>query len=132
VKQHLERQSGVQKAEVSLRDGTVEITPKEDGLIDPAQLLKAVYDSGVTAAELDLIARGKIVRDPAGNFALQASPKQSFALAPGELSRQLESLDSQTVTVRGQLYKKPQGKKKQKPDTSAPLKLSVLEIMKEP
>jgi len=44
-----------------LLDGKVEITPKEDGQIDPAQLLKATYDSGVTAAEMDITARGKVL-----------------------------------------------------------------------
>jgi hypothetical protein len=130
VKQHLERQSGVQKAEVSLRDGTVEITPKEDGQIDPPQLLKAVHDSGVTAAQLDIVARGKIVKDPSGNLSLSVNPKQSFPLAPNELARDLEPLaNSQTmVTVRGQLYKKPPGQKKPKIDATVPLKLWALEI----
>ena len=58
MKQHLGRQSGVQKVEVSLLDGKVDVTPKEDGQIDPVQLLKATYDSGVTAAEMDMSARG--------------------------------------------------------------------------
>jgi hypothetical protein len=131
VKQHLGRQSGVQNVEVSLRDGKVDVTPKEDGRIDPAQLLKATYDSGVSVAELDMIVRGKIVKDASGNLALQAEPNQSFAIAPNELSRSLESLvNSPTVvTIRGQLYKKPAGKKK-KPDASIPLKLLVLEIEK--
>lgn len=132
MKQHLERQSGVQKAEVSLRDGKVEITPKEDGQIDPAQLLKAVYDSGVTAAEMDVIARGKIAKDAAGKLALNVNPKQSFALEPNEFSKELESLagSPSMATVRGQLYKKPQKQKKPKIDTTAPLKLLVLEIEK--
>ena len=131
MKQHLGRQAGVQNVEVSLRDGKVDITPKEDGRIDPAQLLKATYDSGVSVAELDMIVRGKIVKDASGNSALQAEPNQSFAIAPNELSRSLESLvNSPTVvTIRGQLYKKPAGKKK-KPDASIPLKLLVLEIEK--
>jgi hypothetical protein len=130
VKQHLGRQSGVQNVEVSLIDGRVEITPKEDGQIDPAQLLKAVYDSGVTAAEMDVTARGKIVKDSSGNLGLRIEPNRSFVFAPNELSKGLESLaDSQTVvTVRGQLYKKPAGKKK--PDASAPLKLLILEVQK--
>jgi len=34
-------QSGVQNVEVSLIDGKVEVTPKEDGQIDLARLLKA-------------------------------------------------------------------------------------------
>jgi hypothetical protein len=130
VKQHLSRQSGVQNVEVSLIDGKVQITPKEDGQIDPVQLLKATYDSGVTVAEMDVSARGKIVKDSAGNIALQVEPNRSFALAPNEFSQQLGSLvDSQTVvTVRGQLYKKTSGKKKA--DLSAPLKLEILEVQK--
>ena len=130
MKQHLGRQSGVQTVEVSLIDGKVEVTPKEDGQIDPAQLLKAVYDSGVTAAEMDITARGKIVKDPSGSLALQVAPNRSFALTPNELSKELEAFaDTQTtVTVRGQLYKKPTGKKKA--DASAPLKLLILEVQK--
>jgi hypothetical protein len=130
VKQHLGRQSGVQNVEVSLLDGKVEITPKEDGQIDPAQLLKAVYDSGVTAAEMDVIARGKIVKDSSGSLILQVAPNRSFGLTPNELSKGLETLaDTQTmVTVRGQLYKKLTGKKKA--DSSTPLKLLILEVQK--
>lgn len=130
MKKHLERQSGVQTVEVSLIDGKVDVTPKEDGQIDPAQLLKATYDSGVSVAELDMTARGKIVKDSSGSLAIQVAPNRSFVLAPNELSRELEPLmDSPTqVTVRGQLYKKPAGKKKA--DTSAPLKLLILEVQK--
>jgi hypothetical protein len=130
VKQHLGRQSGVQKVEVSLIDGKVDVTPKEDGQIDPAQLLKATYDSGVSVAEMDVNARGKIVKDPSGNFALQVSPNRSYQFAQNELSQGLESLANTptVVTLRGQLYKKPAGKKK--PDNSQPLKLLVLEVQK--
>jgi len=132
VKQHLGRQAGVQNVEVSLRDGKVDVTPKEDGRIDPAQLLKATYDSGVSVAELDLTVRGKIVKDASGNLALQAEPNQSFTIAPNELSKSLEPLvgSATVVTVRGQLYKKPNGKGKKKADASVPLKLLVLEIQK--
>ena len=130
MKQHLGRQSGVQNVEVSLIDGKVEITPKEDGQIDPVQLMKATYDSGVTVAEMDMTAQGKIVKDSSGSLALQVEPNRSFALEPNELSKGLESLaGSQTVvTVRGELYKKPAGKKKA--DSSAPLKLMLLEVQK--
>ena len=130
MKQHLGRQSGVQTVDVSLIDGKVDVTPKEDGQIDPAQLLKATYDSGVSVAELDMTARGKIVSDSSANLALQVAPNRSFALAPNELAKGLEPLvDSPTlVTVRGQLYKKPPGKKKA--DASAPLKLLILEVQK--
>jgi hypothetical protein len=131
VKQHLQRQSGVANVDVSLIDGKVEITPKEDGKIEPAQLLKATYDSGVSVAELDMTAAGKLLKDTSGNLVLQLSPNQSFVLAPNELSKGLEPLvDSSTVvTVRGQLYKKPAGKQK-KADVAAPLKLLILEVQK--
>ena len=92
MKQHLGRQSGVQNVEVSLIDGKVEVTPKEDGQIDPAQLLKATYDSGVTVAEMDMTAQGKVVKESAGNLALQVEPNRTFALAPNELRRDLSPL----------------------------------------
>ena len=82
MKQHLGRQSGVQKVEVSLIDGKVEVTPKEDGQIDPAQLLKATYDSGVTVAEMDMTAQGKIVKDSSGNLAFRSHRIGHFAFAP--------------------------------------------------
>ena len=128
MKQHLGRQSGVQNVEVSLIDGKVEITPKEDGRIDPAQLLKATYDSGVTAAEMDMTAQGKILKDSSGNLALQVDPNRSFLIVPNELSKQLEPIagSPMTVTVRGQLYKKPAGKK-QNVDASR-LKLTILDV----
>ena len=132
MKQHLGRQSGVQNVEVSLRDGNVDVTPKEDGQIDPAQLLKATYDSGVTAAEMDMTARGKIVKDSSGGLALQVEPNRSFAITANELSKGLESLagTQSIVTIRGQLYKKPAGKKKA--DLAVPLRLLILEVqMKE-
>ncbi len=130
MKQHLGRQSGVQTVEVSLLDGKVEVMPKEDGQIDPSQLLKSTYDSGVTAAEMDITARGKIVKDSSSSLALQVEPNRSFTLTPNDLSKRLEALaDTQTmVTVRGQLYKKPAGKKKA--DPSVPLKLLILEVQK--
>ncbi len=130
MKQHLGRQSGVQNVEVSLMDGKVQVTPKEDGQIDPAQLMKATYDSGVTVAEMDVVAQGKITEDSSGNLGLQVEPNRSFVFDPNELSKGLEPLaGSQTiVTVRGQLYKKPPGKKKA--DSSAPLKLLLLEVQK--
>ncbi len=130
MKQHLGRQFGVQNVEVSLIDGKVQVTPKDDGQIDPAQLVKATYDSGVSVAEMDVVAQGKIVKDAAGNLALQVEPNRSFAFDPNDLSKGLEALAGSPtmVTVRGQLYKKPPGKKKAEP--LAPLKLLILEIQK--
>ena len=130
MKQHLGRQSGVQKVEVNLLDGKVDVTPKEDGQFDPAQLLKATYDSGVTAAEMDMTARGRIVKDSSGSLALEVAPNRSFAITPNEVSKGLEALADTpaVVTVRGQWFKKPAGKKKA--DASTPLKLLILEIQK--
>lgn len=132
MKQHLGRQSGVQSVEVSLNDGKVDVTPKEDAQLDPAQLLKAVYDSGVSVAEMDVTAQGKLIKDAAGTLALLVAPNQSFPIAPNDVSHELEPLAGQSaaVTVRGQLYKKPAGRKKQKPDASAPLKLLILELLR--
>ena len=132
MQQHLGRQSGVAKVEVSLRDGMVQITPKEDGQIDPAQLLKATYDSGVTVAEMDLTAQGTIVKDASGDLALQVEPNRSFVFEANSSSQGLESLvgTPTVVTIRGQLYKKSPGKSKKKADVSAPLKLLILEIEK--
>jgi len=129
VKQHLGRQSGVQNVDVSLIDGKVDVTPKEDGRIDPAQLLKATYDSGVGVVELDMIARGRIVQDSSGVLGFQVAPNRSFALVPNELCKGLEPIAGSPtqVTVRGQLYKKPAGKKK---DPSAALKFLILEVQK--
>jgi len=130
VKQHLGRQSGVQSVDVSLLDGKVGIVPKEDARIDPAGLLKATFDSGVSVAEMDITARGKIVRDNSGRLALQTEPNRSFALAPNDQSKALEPLAGtpSIVTVRGWLYKKSAGKKK--PEPQGELQLSVLEVQK--
>jgi hypothetical protein len=78
-----------------------------------------------------MTAQGKIVKNSAGNLALQVSPNRSFVLVPNELSKGLDSLAATqtTVTVGGQLYKKPGGKK-QKVDASVPLKLLILEVDK--
>jgi hypothetical protein len=91
VQKSLERQAGAAKALVSLRDGTAEITPKEDGEIDPRQLLKATYDSGVSVAEMDVTLSGQVTRVP-DSLAIEYAPGRSFTLSPNNLSAQLDSL----------------------------------------
>jgi hypothetical protein len=131
VKQHLGRQSGVQQVEVNLLNGKVDIMPKDDGQIEPAQLLKATYDSGVSIAEMDITAIGKIVKDTAGVLSLQVKPNQAFVIVPNEMSRTLEALagTETQVTIHGQLYQKPPGKKKVQ--SELPLKLTILEVQKQ-
>lgn len=130
MKQHLGRQSGVHKVDVSLLDGKVDIEPKEDGQIDPAGLLKATYDSGVSVAEMDITARGKIATDASGNLTLQVAPNRSFVFAPNDLSKSLEGFagTATQITIRGQLYKKPEGKKKT--EGLPQLRLLVLEVQR--
>ena len=48
--------------------------------IDPAHLLKAIYDGGVSVAEMDMAARGKIVADSTGNLAIQVAPNGPLRL----------------------------------------------------
>ena len=130
MQQHLGRQAGVQKVEVNLLDGTVQITPKEDGRIDPAALLKATYDSGVTVAELDMTVRGRIVKDASAMLSLQVEPNQAFPLADNESSRRLQSLagSPDPVTLRGVIFKKPVGQKKKGAPPTV-LKLEVTQIL---
>jgi hypothetical protein len=96
-----------------LIDGKVEITPKNDGQIDPIQLLKATYDSGVSVAEMSMIARGQIVKDASGEIAIQTGPSQSFKIVKNDLSQQLESMAGSNgyVTIKGLLYQKQKNQK---------------------
>ncbi len=79
---------------------------------------------------MDITARGRIIRNGTGGLALQVEPNQSFALSPNELSKTLESLADTPafVTVRGQLYKKPPGKKK--PELPKSFTLIIVEVQK--
>ena len=130
MKQHLGRQADVQKVDVSLLDGKVDITPKEDGQIDPFSLLKATYDSGVSVAELDVTARGTVVKDASDGLALRIAPNRSFPIVSNELSKNLEihAGDATEVMIRGQLYKKPAGRKKA--EIAPPLRLLILEVQR--
>lgn len=129
MQKSLERQAGVAKALVSLRDGTAEITPKEDGEIDPREVLEATYISGVSVAEMDVTVSGRVVRTPAG-LAVHYAPGRSFEISQDKQSAALESFAGSltVVTVKGRLFEKRQAKKKK--DIPKELKLSVLEIQK--
>lgn len=132
MQQHLQRLDGVAKAEVSLRDGHVTITPKPDASLDPYLILKATYDSGVTVAEMAITVSGEIVQT-GGALALHVNARQSFEISPGAIAEQLKSAATRgdasaapRVTVKGILYRKPPGKGKPKMPTTG-LKLEITE-----
>ena len=60
MQQHLQRLDGVAKVEVSLLDGRVVIFPKDGAALDPANILKATYDSGVSVVELGITGSGSL------------------------------------------------------------------------
>lgn len=128
MQKSLERQAGVAKALVSLRDGTAEVTPKEDGEIDPRELLKATYDSGVSVAEMDVTVGGRVI-STAGGLTVLYAPGRSFDISPNKQSVELESVagSSTVVSVEGRLFQKTSGKKKEIPKE---LKLFILKIEK--
>jgi hypothetical protein len=111
VKQHLGRQSGVQNVEVNLLDGKVEVTPKEDGQVDPAQLVKATYDSGVTLAEMRITARGRLREEPGKGWVFEISPTKVYPVTPNEQLKPLQTAP-EPVTLTGILYRKPAKKLK--------------------
>jgi hypothetical protein len=110
---------------VSLIDGKVEVIPKSDGLIDPVRLFKATYDSGVSVAEMSVLARGQIVTRNPGEIALQVSASHTFFIQKNSLSPQLEAMTGKNVTVKGLLYQKAKGQKQALPN---PLTINITEI----
>ena len=129
MQQHLLRQVGVAKVEVSLVDGKVVIYPKEDSRFDPVGIFRAVYDSGVSVAEMAIVASGELLNDPARGLVFRVSDRQEFEVKANEVSRKLESQigPGKVFRVRGLLYRKPKGKPVRKPPTSMPLE--ILEVL---
>lgn len=127
MQQHLGRQAGVAKVETNLLDGSVVITPKEDGRLDPARILKATYDSGVSVAAMDVVATGRVVAKPEG-LVFEVEPNLSFPVVANAKADELKGQAGKEVTLRGRLYQKPAGKGDKEP--SAALKLEVLEILR--
>ncbi len=129
---HLGRQAGVAKVEVKLLDGTVTVTAREDGRLDPASILKATYDSGVKVAEMTITATGRLELDPQQGLQFRVTPTLVFPVAPGAKAEDLRTLagTGTQVTLRGQLYKKPTGKRKRKDKGTEPLRLEILEVLR--
>ena len=126
MQQHLQRLDGVAKAEVSLRDGRVVITPKPEASLDPYLILKATYDSGVTVTEMQIAASGT-VEQSADSLELRTSSKQSLPLVQNAQSEKLKAMAGapDRVSVEGIFYRKPAGSGKAKIPASG-LKLEIV------
>jgi hypothetical protein len=131
VQQHLTRQAGVAKVDVELIDGKVTVYPKPDARLDPAHLLKATFDSGVSVAEMTMTAGGWVDMGPGGGLVFKISGDQVFPVISNALALELQSLASAPakVTLRGVLYRKPAGRARAKPKEVS-LQFDVLEIVK--
>lgn len=126
MQQHLGRQAGVRKVEVALESGKVAVELKDDSQFNPGAMLKAVFDSGVTVYEMIVTGSGRVTKDGT-RLIFETAPNQSFEIVPNELSRNLPADSGKEISIRGRLYRKPEGK--QKPKFDAPLKLEILEVL---
>ena len=128
MQQHLQRLDGVAKVEVSLRDGRVSITPKPNAALDPASILKATYDSGVSLVEMGITASGSLA-ESGGKLVFGPSARQSFVVNPGAFTDRLRPLvnPGRNVTIRGRLFQLARGAPKPK-EPPKEFTLDVLEV----
>ena len=127
MQQHLRRQDGVAKVDVSLVDGKVVIYPKEDSRFDPAAIFKTVYDSGVSVAAMSIVASGQLENDPGKGLLFKVGPTEAFAVRANSVSEKLKDRADNTLRVRGLLYQKPPGKAKRTVPALGPLE--ILEVL---
>jgi hypothetical protein len=128
VQQHLQRLDGVAKVEVSLLDGRVSIAPKPGAALDPARILKATYDSGVSVVEMAITASGSLA-ESAGKLVFRTSARQAFVVNPGALMDRLKPLvnSGRDTKIRGRIYQLPRGAPKPKEPPSE-FTLDVLDL----
>ena len=129
MQQHLLRQVGVAKVNVSLVDGKVTIYPKEDSRFDAVGIFRAVYDSGVSVAEMAIVASGQLLNDPARGPVLRVGDSEEFEVKSNEVAQITASQVGfgKTLRIRGLLYRKAKGKSLRRPPTSMPLE--ILEVL---
>lgn len=129
MQQHLRRQDGVAKVDVSLVDGKVAIYPKEDSRFDPAAIFKAVYDSGVSVAEMTIIASGELLNDPARGLVFKVTNAEMFTVTANEISEGFKDQigSGRPLRLRGLLYRKTKKNAERKPPASMPLE--ILEVL---
>jgi len=130
VQQHLGRLEGVDKVDVNLADGKVVVLAKEDSRLDPAQVFKATYDSGVSVVELTIEATGWLERDAKNNLVFRMSGGQVYPVDENETIRTLvESPSAEKLFVHARIFKRTG---KQKPKTLGPARLEITEVRKQP
>jgi len=129
VQQHLRRQDGVAKVDVSLVDSKVAIYPKEDSRFDPVAIFKAVYDSGVSVAEMAIVASGELMNDPTRGLVFKITNSEVFTVRPNDVSQKLKDQigSGKSLKLRGLLYRKTNQKAGRKPPASMPLE--ILEVL---
>jgi hypothetical protein len=126
VQQHLGRLEGVSRVEVKLAEGEVVIFPKDDSFIDPERIFKATYDSGVSVTEMSFTGIGILDHDANNRPVFRISNRQIFEVVPNDLYKPFEGASSVEVSLRGQLFKKENGKGKAK--TISPVRVQILEV----
>ena len=126
MQQHLGRLEGVSRVEVRLAEGEVVIFPKEDAFIDPERIFKATYDSGVSVSEMSFTGTGTLERGTNNLQVFRISNRQVFDVVPNDLSKPFEGTEPVEVLLRGQLFKRTNGKGN--PKTIAPVRVEILEV----
>jgi copper chaperone CopZ len=130
VQQHLGRLEGVARVDVSLAEGRVAIVAKEDSRLDPAQVFKATYDSGVSVVEMTMEATGSLERDSKGGLIFRTAGTQVYPVVESEVLKPFgEIRSSERVVVRARLFKKVG---KQQPKTLGAARLELIEVRKQP
>jgi hypothetical protein len=110
-------------------DGKVAVYPKEDSRFNPSALLKAVFDSGVSVAEMTLVASGELIRDPARGLLFKVSNSVVFEVKPNDVSLKLKDRvgPGKPLRLRGLLYRKTNGVSARNLPASMPIE--ILEVL---
>ena len=130
MQQHLGRLEGVARVDVSLVEGTVAIFAKEDSRLDPAQVFKATYGSGVSVVEMTMEATGTLERDSKNTLVFRTSSTQVYPVIEGDILKPFADFHSgERFFVRARLFKKVG---KQQPKTLGAVRLELMEVRKQP
>jgi copper chaperone CopZ len=129
VQQHLGRLEGVARVDVSLAEGKVAIVAKEDTRLDPAQVFKATYDSGVSVVEMTMEATGSFDHD-SKSVLFRTAGTQTYPVIESDLLKPFGEIHpDERFFVRARLFKKVG---RQQPKTLGAVRLELIEIRKQP